>query len=717
MVVKSSLQNLRELLEKRILVIDGAAGTMVQSYDLEEADFRGKRFAEHPVDLKGNNDILVLSQPDIVREICQSFLEVGCDIIETHTFNSTRVSQSDYGTEDIVYELNYEGARLARELCDEYTRKDPSKPRFVAGALGPTSKTASMSPDVNDPGFRAISFDELVDNYCEATKGLVEGGAEILLVETVFDTLNCKAALYAIDKYCRSENVEIPLMISGTITDQSGRTLSGQTTEAFWISISHARNLLSVGLNCALGGEQMRPFIEELSRVAWVPVSAYPNAGLPNEFGEYDEGPAEFCDAVGDFLASGFLNIVGGCCGTTPEHLAKVVERAAKYPPRKVPKQDTSLFLSGLEPLRYSPDSNFLNIGERTNVTGSRKFAKLIRNNDLEAALDIARSQVEGGAQVIDVNLDEGMLDTETLMPTFLHLMGSEPDIARVPFMIDSSKWSVIERGLKCIQGKGVVNSISLKEGEEIFVEQARTILRFGAAVVVMAFDEKGQADNFARRREICERAYRILTEEVGFPAQDIIFDPNILTIGTGIDEHKNYAIDYLRATEWIVDNLPRAKVSGGVSNVSFSFRGNNRVREAMHSAFLYHAVRAGMDMGIVNAGQLEVYEEIPEELRTLVEDVIFNRREDATERLIDHAESVKAVSKGNGVDKKAWRHEPVEERIKHALIKGILDHIEEDAEEARKKLQAPLKVIEGPLMDGMNVVGDLFGDGKSPSR
>ncbi|MCB0323612.1 MAG: methionine synthase [Bdellovibrionales bacterium] len=707
-------KDIRALSRDRILVIDGAMGTMIQRYGLGEQDFRGTRFAEHPCDLQGNNDLLTLSSPKVIEEIHRQYLEAGCDIIETNTFNSTAVSQADYRMEDLAYELNFAGATLARRLCDEFTGKDPERPRFVAGALGPTNKTASLSPDVNNPGFRGITFDELVEAYTTQIRGLVDGGAHLLMIETVFDTLNCKAAIYAADLYFRSSGRSpLPLMISGTITDQSGRTLSGQTPQAFWISIAHAPNLLSVGLNCALGARQMRPFLRELSDHASVAVSAYPNAGLPNEFGEYDETAEEFAQAVEDFLQAGFLNFVGGCCGTTPEHLRLVADLVTRYQPRRIPEPSPYLELSGLEPLVLTPESNFLNIGERTNVTGSKKFEKLIQAGDLEGGLEVARQQVEGGAQVLDVNLDEGMLDTEALMPQFLHLMAAEPDIARLPFMIDSSKWSVIFAGLKCLQGKGIVNSISLKEGEEVFIDQAREIRRFGAAVVVMAFDEQGQADTYERRIEICQRAYTVLTEQVGFPPQDIIFDPNILTVGTGIEEHNEYAISFIRAAEWIKNNLPRAKVSGGVSNISFSFRGNDRVREAMHAAFLYHAIRAGLDMGIVNAGQLEVYEEVPKELLGRVEDVLFNRRPDATERLIEHAEQVKGKGKSNDDTRLAWRQAPVAERLKHALVKGILDFIEEDTEEARQQYDRPLQVIEGPLMDGMSVVGDLFGEGK----
>ncbi len=708
-----SLANIRDALAQRLLFVDGAMGTMIQTYHLEEEGYRGERFKDYPHPLKGNNDLLTLTQPQIIEEIHRKFLDVGCNIIETNTFNSTAVSQADYHMESLVYELNFEAAKLARKVVDEYVDKDSSIPRYVAGSLGPTNKTASLSPDVNNPGFRAISFDDLVDTYVEQLDGLVNGGVDIILIETVFDTLNCKAALLAIERYSESNNCTLPVMISATITDQSGRTLSGQTTEAFWISISHAKNLLCVGLNCALGGKQMRPFVEELSRVATVAVSAYPNAGLPNEFGEYDETPREFAEILAEFIESGFLNIVGGCCGTTPEHLKAVIEKTKDLKPRVVPQGDSYLHLSGLEPLTFTPESNFLNIGERTNVAGSRKFAKLIVNDDLDGALAVALSQVEGGAQVLDINLDEGMLDSEAMMKRFVNLLASEPDIARLPFMIDSSKWSVIETGLKCLQGKGIVNSISLKEGEETFKHQARTVLQYGAAVVVMAFDEQGQADTFERRTEICSRAYKILTTEIGFPPQDIIFDPNILTVATGMEEHNDYGITFIKATKWIKENLPLAKVSGGVSNISFSFRGNDIVREAMHAAFLYHAIKAGLDMGIVNAGQLEVYEEVDKELLVLVEDVLLNRRDDATERLVDYAETIKGKGKAAKKADTQWRNAPVNERLTHALVKGIVEFILEDTEEARKQAPSPLSVIEGPLMDGMNVVGDLFADGK----
>ncbi len=692
-------------------------GTMIQPYGLEEADFRGRRFSDHPCEVKGNNDLLNITKPQIIKEIHEAYLEAGADIIETNTFSSQVISMADYQMESLVYELNYEGARIAKEAATQFTHKNPEKPRFVAGAIGPTNRTASLSPDVNDPGYRAVMFDDLVHAYYEQVRGLIDGGADVLLIETIFDTLNAKAAIFAIIQYeneliaAGKRNERIDIMLSGTITDASGRTLSGQTVEAFLNSISHG-NILSIGLNCALGAKEMRPHIEELSEKAGFYVSAYPNAGLPNEFGGYDEQPHETAHLIEDFIESGFVNIVGGCCGTTPSHIKCIAEKAAKAKPRKVPKPEPFLRLSGLEPITYTPDSVFMNIGERTNVTGSPKFAKLILSGDFEAALAVARQQVEGGAQVIDVNMDEGMLDSEAAMTRFLNLIASEPDIAKLPIMVDSSKWSVIEAGLKCLQGKGIVNSISLKEGEELFKERATTIMQYGAAVVVMAFDEIGQADSYERRIEICKRSYDILVKEVGFPPQDIIFDPNILTVATGLEEHNNYAVDFINATRWIKENLPLAKVSGGVSNISFSFRGNNVVREAMHAAFLYHAIKAGLDMGIVNAGMLEVYEEIDPTLRTYVEDVLLNRREDATERLVEFAETVK--SKGKTEVKSAeWRSTSVEERLSHALVKGIIEFLDDDVEEARQKYPRPLEVIEGPLMDGMNIVGDLFGAGK----
>ena len=701
------------VLERKILVLDGAMGTMIQRYKLEEDDFRSKRFASHDHPLKGNNDILVLTQPDIVHAIHCEFLEAGSDIIETNTFNANPVSQADYGIESLVKELNIEAARLARKAADSYTKEDPSKPRYVAGSIGPTNKTLSLSPDVNNPGYRAVTFEEIVDNYRQQLEGLVEGGVDLLLVETVFDTLNCKAAIYAIEELSREKEIRLPVMISGTIVDASGRTLSGQTTEAFWISVAHTPGLLSVGLNCALGAEQMRPFLEVLSNIAGSYVSVYPNAGLPNEFGEYDDSPEYMASQIADFAESRFVNIVGGCCGTTPDHIRAIAETVSTIQPRKKPEPVTELRLSGLEPLFVNETTGFINIGERTNVTGSRKFARLIREEQYEEALSIARQQVENGAQVIDINVDEGMLDSEKVMRDFINLIASEPEISKVPLMIDSSKWSVIESGLRCIQGKCIVNSISLKEGETPFRERARKVMQYGAAAVVMAFDEKGQADSLERRIEICSRAYRILTEEAGFPPEDIIFDPNVLTVATGIEEHNNYAVDFIESVRWIKQNLPHAKVSGGISNVSFSFRGNNPVREAMHAAFLFHAVHAGLDMGIVNAGQLAVYDDIDSTLLERVEDVLLNRRADATERLVELAETVKGDETKTEEKQAEWRSGTVEERLQHALIKGVVDYIDEDTEEARQKYPSPLDIIEGPLMKGMNIIGDLFAEGK----
>ena len=695
-------------------MLDGAMGTMIQGYKLSEEDFRGAQFADTEDDLKGNNDLLCITQPQIIREIHAKFLSAGADIIETNTFNANPISQDDYNLGHITYELNLAAAKVAREAADEATRQNPDKPRFVAGAIGPTNKTLSLSPDVEDPGFRATTFDELASAYTEQIRGLVDGGVDTLLVETVFDTLNCKAAIYAIHEYCRKIRKNIPIQISGTIVDQSGRTLSGQTTEAFWISVQHANPLLSIGLNCALGSKQMRPYIQELSKHASCFTSLYPNAGLPDEMGEYNESADFMAAQMREYATEGFVNIVGGCCGTRPEHIKAMAEEAKRHKPRKPAKPKPYLRLSGLEPLVVRPETNFVNIGERTNVTGSAKFKRLIKDEEYEEALSVAREQVEGGAQIVDINMDEALLDSEKVMKDFINLMAAEPDIARVPFMVDSSKWSVLLSGLKTTQGKSVVNSISLKEGEEVFKEQARKILDFGAAVVVMAFDEKGQADTLERRKEICKRAYNILTEDVGFSPQDIILDPNILTVATGIEEHNNYAVDFIETVNWIKENLPLAKVSGGLSNISFSFRGNNVVREAMHAAFLYHAIKAGLDMAIVNASQLEVYEEIEPELKELVEDVLLNRRQDATERLVDYADKIKDQQAGTVAAKKdAWRTGSVEERIQHALVKGIVDYIEEDVEEARQKYPQPIEVIEGPMMDGMNIVGDLFGAGK----
>ncbi|MDR3626899.1 MAG: methionine synthase, partial [Ignavibacteriaceae bacterium] len=694
------------------MLLDGPRGTMIQKLRLSEEDFRGNLFKDHPHDLKGNNDILCLTQPDIIKDIHRAYLDSGAEILGTNTFNSNSFSQADYQTEHLVYEINRNAAVLARECADEYNKKDSSLKRFVAGAMGPTNKALSISPVVTDPGFRAATFEQMHQAYKEQAKGLVDGGVDILLVETIFDTLNAKAALFGIMELCREINRQIPIMISGTIVDLSGRTLSGQTNEAFWISIAHTRNLLSVGLNCALGAAQMRPHIQELSEIANVYTSLYPNAGLPNEFGGYDETPDAMSCILEDYAKEGFVNIVGGCCGTTPEHIKHFAEITKKYQPRKIPSKKTYMQLSGLEALTIRPETNFVNIGERTNVAGSKKFEKLILAGNYEEALSVARSQVEGGAQVLDINMDEGLLDSEAAMVKFINLLSAEPDIAKLPIMVDSSKWSVIEAGLQCLQGKSIVNSISLKEGEQVFKERAEKILLYGAAVVVMAFDEDGQASTLQRRIDVCKRAYKILTEEVGFPPQDIIFDPNILTVATGIEEHNNYAVDFINTVKWIKQNLPLTKVSGGVSNLSFSFRGNNLVREAMHSAFLYHAIKAGMDMGIVNAGQLEVYEEIPKDLLTLIEDVILNRRNDATERLVEFAETVKQKDKVEE-KKDEWRSRTVQERLKHALVKGIVDYIDEDTEEARKLFNKPLEVIEGPLMDGLRVVGDLFGAGK----
>lgn len=698
-------------LEKRILVIDGAMGTMIQRYQLQEKDFRGERFATFPHDLKGNNDLLSLTRPDIIKAIHLEYLDAGSDIIETNTFNAQSISLADYKMESLAYELNLESAKIAKSAVTAFMADHPGQPRYVAGALGPTNRTASLSPDVNDPGFRAVTFDELVTAYAEQTRGLIDGGVDILLIETIFDTLNAKAALMAVHQVMDEKKVKLPVMISGTITDASGRTLSGQTVEAFLTSVSHF-DLLSVGLNCALGAKEMRPHLEELAEKAPFYISSYPNAGLPNQFGEYDESPEHMGHHIHDFLEHDFLNIVGGCCGTTPDHIRRIAQLVKGVKPRKKPERDHMLHISGLEAVTLRPESNFMNVGERTNVTGSRKFAKLIIDEKYEDALAIARDQVEGGAQVIDVNMDEGMLDSERAMTRFLNLVASEPDIAKLPIMIDSSKWSVIEAGLKCTQGKSIVNSISLKEGEAAFRSQAEKIKRYGAAVIVMAFDEQGQADTYQRRIDICKRAYDILVNEVNFLPQDIIFDPNIFPVATGMEEHRKNAIDFFEATRWIKANLPYAKVSGGVSNVSFSFRGNDHVREAIHAAFLYHGVKAGMDMGIVNPGMLQVYDEIPKDLLVLVEDVLLDRRDDATEKLITYAETVKLKGKKMERDEE-WRNETVESRLTHALVKGVVEYIETDVEEARKKFPKALQLIEGPLMDGMNVVGDLFGAGK----
>ena len=706
---------LQTLLAQRLLILDGAMGTMIQRHNLQEADYRGQRFAEHPHDLKGNNDLLVLTRPDVIGGIHRAYLEAGADILETCTFNSTAVSQADYQLDGIVRELNREGAALARRLCDEFSARTPDKPRFVAGVLGPTSRTCSLSPDVNDPGYRNVSFDQLVGDYLDAVRGLTEGGADILLVETVFDTLNAKAALFAIEQFFEESGRRWPVMISGTITDASGRTLSGQTAEAFWNSLRHVQPL-SFGLNCALGAKELRQYVEELSRVCDSYVSAHPNAGLPNAFGGYDETPEELAAEIANWAAQGIVNIVGGCCGTSPEHIRQIAQRVATLAPRVPPQIAPALRLSGLEAFNVTADSLYVNVGERTNVTGSKAFARMILEGRFDDALAVARQQVENGAQVIDINMDEAMLDSLAAMDKFLKLVASEPDISRVPIMLDSSKWSVIEAGLKCIQGKGIVNSISMKEGEAQFLAQARLARRYGAAVIVMAFDEQGQADTFARKTEICARAYELLTG-IGFPAEDIIFDPNIFAIATGIPEHDNYAVDFIEAVRWIKQNLPHAHVSGGVSNVSFSFRGNDPVREAIHTVFLYHAIQAGMTMGIVNAGMLGVYDDLEPALRDKVEDVVLNRHPGAGEALVEFAQTVKeGRSKESGPDL-SWRELPVEKRLEHALIKGITEYVVADTEEIRAQLAAagkpPLAVIEGPLMNGMNHVGDLFGAGK----
>jgi 5-methyltetrahydrofolate--homocysteine methyltransferase len=702
---------LQSLLAERILVLDGAMGTQIQRERLTEEQFRGERFRGWGRDLRGNNDLLTLTQPALIRRIHSDYLAAGADVIETNTFNSTAVSLGDYGMEELAYELNLAAARLAKVAADECEKRDRSQPRFVAGALGPTTKTASISPDVNDPGFRNISFDALVAAYGEALRGLIDGGVDLVLVETIFDTLNAKAALFAIESEFDKRGSRLPLIVSGTITDASGRTLSGQTTEAFYNSVRHARPV-AVGLNCALGAKELRQYVEELSGVAEMPVSCYPNAGLPNAFGEYDDTPEAMAKEMGSWARAGFLNLVGGCCGTTPEHIHAIADAVRGVAPRRAPARATTLRLSGLEPLNIGKDSLFVNVGERTNVTGSKAFSRLVLAGNYAEALSVARQQVENGAQVIDVNMDEAMLDSAKAMVTFLTLAASEPDISRVPVMVDSSKWSVIEAGLKCLQGKGIVNSISLKEGEDEFLRQATLVRRYGAAVVVMAFDEKGQADTLGRRIEVCQRSYDLLTKKAGLDPADVIFDPNIFAIATGMEEHARYALDYIEAVRWLRANLPQVRISGGVSNLSFSFRGNDAVREAMHTAFLYHAVRAGMTMGIVNAGQLGVYEKIEPELRERVEDVILARRPDATERLIEFAAHVRGGARTAKEDD-AWRRGTAEERLTHALVNGIASHVVADTEEARLKFARPIEVIEGPLMDGMNVVGDLFGAGK----
>ena len=712
MNLDTRIATLKQAIQDRILILDGGMGTMIQGYKLTEEDFRGERFKDWPSDIQGNNDLLVLTRPDVIKAVHLAYLDAGADILETNTFNATQLSQSDYGMEELVYELNVEAARLAREAADEKTAQEPEKPRFVAGVLGPTSRTASLSPDVNDPGFRNIDFDTLAENYREATKGLIEGGADIILIETIFDTLNAKAAIFAVQDVFEELGIELPIMISGTITDASGRTLSGQTTEAFWNSIRHAKPL-SVGLNCALGATELRPYLEELSNKADTYVSAHPNAGLPNEFGEYDQSGKEMAAIIDEFAASGFVNIIGGCCGTSPEHISAIAKTVAKHKPRQIPTIEPACRLSGLEPFNIEKNSLFVNVGERTNVTGSARFKRLIVEEDYDTALEVAQEQVENGAQVIDINMDEGMLESQSAMVTFLNLVASEPEISKVPIMIDSSKWEIIEAGLKCVQGKPVVNSISLKEGEEAFRHHAKLCMRYGAAIIVMAFDEEGQADTFERKIEICKRSYDVLVNDIGFPAEDIIFDPNIFAVATGIEEHNNYAVDFIEATRWITDNLPHAMVSGGVSNVSFSFRGNNPVREAIHSVFLYHAIKEGMTMGIVNASQLAVYDDLPEELREYVEDVVLNRREDGTDRLLEIADKYRGSGAEEKKEDQEWRSWPVNKRIEHALVKGITNFIVEDTEAARLEADRPIQVIEGPLMDGMNVVGDLFGAGK----
>ena len=712
----STLATLKELLSKRILIIDGAMGTMIQRHKLEEADYRGERFADWAYDLKGNNDLLVLTQPQIIQGIHEAYLEAGADIIETNTFNGTRVSMSDYHMEDLVPEINREAARLAKEACAKYST--PEKPRFVAGVIGPTSRTTSISPNVNDPAFRNITFDALKVDYIESTKALIEGGVDIILIETVFDTLNAKAAIFAVKEVFKELGYELPIMISGTITDASGRTLTGQTAEAFWNSMRHAEPV-SIGFNCALGADAMRPHVKTVSDVANTFVSAHPNAGLPNAFGGYDETPEETAAFIKEFAESGLINITGGCCGTTPDHIRAIAQAVEGITPRQIPEIEPACRLSGLEPFNITKDSLFVNVGERTNVTGSKKFLRLIKEENFAEALDVARQQVEAGAQVIDINMDEGMLDSQGAMVHFLNLVASEPDISRVPIMIDSSKWEIIEAGLKCVQGKAVVNSISLKEGYDEFVERARLCRQYGAAIIVMAFDENGQADTAQRKKEICKRSYDVLVNEVGFPAEDIIFDPNVFAVATGIEEHNNYGVDFIEATGWIKQNLPHAMISGGVSNVSFSFRGNEPVREAIHSVFLYHAIQQGMTMGIVNAGQMAIYDDIDADLKAAVEDVVLNQNQgesgqEATEKLLAVAEKYRGQAGAQKAEENLeWRNEPVEKRLEYALVKGITTYIDQDTEEARLKSTRPLDVIEGPLMAGMNVVGDLFGAGK----
>ncbi|HAV29989.1 MAG TPA: methionine synthase, partial [Saprospirales bacterium] len=703
--------SVRQAIKERILILDGAMGTMIQRHKLTEEDYRGDRFSEYHMDIKGNNELLSLTQPQIIAEIHQQYYEAGADIVETNTFSANSISQADYDMTELAYEMNVESAKIAKAVAEIYTQANPAKPRYVAGALGPTNRTASLSPDINNPGYRAVGFDDLKETYYEQAKALADGGVDIFLVETIFDTLNAKAALYAIQELLEEVQRDIPIMISGTITDASGRTLSGQTTEAFWISVKHAKPL-TIGFNCALGAKELRPYLNELSKIADCYVSAYPNAGLPNELGEYDQGPDEMANLIRDFLANNMVNLIGGCCGTTPKHIQAMATAASEYAPRSIPTIRPISQYAGLEPLSVRDDLNFINIGERTNVTGSRKFARLIKDGKYSEALSVAQQQVNGGAQIIDVNMDEGLLDSKAVMKEFLNLMMSEPDIAKLPIMIDSSKFEVIEEGLKCVQGKCIVNSISMKEGVEEFKRQAKILRKYGAATVVMAFDEDGQADTIERKVEICKRAYDILVNDIDFDPTDIIFDPNVFAVATGIEEHNPYAINFIEATRKIKAACPHAKISGGVSNISFSFRGNNAVREAMHSAFLYHAIHAGMDMGIVNAGMMEIYEDIPKDLLQLVEDVLFNRSPDATERLTDYAERVKGGGKKLVKDLK-WREATVQERLSHSLVRGIQEFIDEDTEEARKQYPSAINVIEGPLMDGMNVVGDLFGAGK----
>ena len=710
---ETRLKQLKDALEQRIVILDGGMGTMIQSHKLQEDDYRGQRFQDIAQSVAGNNDLLSITQPDLIKDVHKAYLDAGADILETNTFNSTRLSQADYDMEELVYELNQRSAELARQAADEAAALTPDKPRWVAGVLGPTSRTCSISPDVNDPGARNITFDELVENYTEATQALIDGGVDIILIETIFDTLNAKAAIFAVRSLFDKLGYELPIMISGTITDASGRTLSGQTTEAFYNSLAHA-NALSIGLNCALGAEELEPYLKELSRIAGCYVSAHPNAGLPNEFGEYDQSAKEMGEIVSRFTQNGHVNIIGGCCGTTPAHIQAIANVAADSQPRKIPEIEKACRLAGLEPFNINKDSLFVNVGERCNVTGSARFKRLILEEDYSTALEVALQQVEEGAQIIDINMDEGMLDALAAIPRFLNLVGSEPDIAKVPIMIDSSKWEVIEAGLKCIQGKPIVNSISLKEGEKEFLEKARLCQLYGAAVIIMAFDEDGQADTAARKKEICERSYKLLVEKTGFPPEDIIFDPNIFAVATGIEEHNNYAVDFIEATQWIRENLPHAGISGGVSNVSFSFRGNNTVREAIHSVFLYHAIKAGMNMGIVNAGQLAIYDDLPAKLRDNVEDVILNRKDTATETMLDIAEEYRGDgAQAKRVENLEWREESVDKRLAHALVKGISTFIDADTEEARLQATRPLDVIEGALMDGMNIVGDLFSEGK----